>query len=297
MVLDDACDGADRAYFLDVGDVEGDGDRDLLVGHLQGGVLDVFVWGRSGILPGAVPSTTQTIGSATTDGKLADFDGDGALDVVVAGLQAVWRSNGAGATARSPPARTWRCPPRRARSWRWQTSPATESQTSSRHLPGSAGRSDQVTVLINRTSTAPPAGTPVLRPARGISGLKTRFRVSRGQKALRLAKAINPSAAATSQTLTARRPGKRTRRVVIGSGRTTVATGTRRTVVLRLNRRGRSLLRERRKMTARLVLVARGPTGLRDTIKKRVRLTAKTRAPLTAGVRATGGACRPARGA
>jgi hypothetical protein len=140
---------------------------------------------------------------------------------------------------------------------------------------GSADRSDQVTVLINGTPTAPPAGTPVLRPARGIAGLKTRFRVSRRQKTLRLAKAINPSAAATKQTLTARRPGHGTRRVVIASGRTTVATGTRRTVVLRLNRRGRRLLRERRKMTARLVLVAHGPTGLRDTIRKRVRLTAK----------------------
>ena len=62
---------------------------------------------------------------------------------------------------------------------------------------------------------------------------------------------------------------------MIGSGRTTVATGTRRTVVLRLNRRGRRLLRERRKMIARLVLVAHGPTGLHDTIRKRVRLTAK----------------------
>jgi hypothetical protein len=45
--------------------------------------------------------------------------------------------------------------------------------------------------------------------------------------------------------------------------------------VLKLNRRGRKLLRKRRRMATRLVLVARGPTGLRDTIRKRVRLTAR----------------------
>jgi hypothetical protein len=267
---------ADRAYFLDVGDVESDGDRDLLVGHLQGGVLDVFVWGGSGILPGAVPRTTQTIGSATTDGKLADFDGDGALDVVVAGLQgrlAVHRGRGDGTFA---PGQDVAVPAAAGAilavaDLSGDRQPDIVLGTSQ----GSAGRSDQVSVLINGTPTAPPAGTPVLRPARGITGLKTRFRVSRRQKALRLAKATNPSAAATKQALTARRPGHGTRRVVIGSGRTTVATGMRRTVVLRLNRRGRRLLRDRRKMTARLVLVAHGPTGLRDTIKKRVRLTAK----------------------
>ena len=231
---------------------------------------------RSGILPGAAPRTTQTIGSATTDGKLADFDGDGALDVVVAGLQgrlAVHRGRGDGTFA---PGQDVAVPAAAGAilavaDLSGDRRPDIVLGTSQ----GSAGRSDQVTVLINGTPTAPPAGTPVLRPARGITGLKTRFRVSRRQKALRLAKAMNPSAAATKQTLTARRPGHGTRRVVIGSGRTTVATGMRRTVVLTLNRRGRRLLRERRKMTARLVLVAHGPTGLRDTIKKRVRLTAK----------------------
>ena len=264
---------ADRAYFVDVGDLEGDGDRDMLVGHLQGGVLDVFVWGPSGILPDAVPRRTQTIGSSTTDGKLADFDGDGALDVVVAGLQgrlAVQRGRGDGTFA-----------PRQA-----VTVPAgaravlAVADLGGDRKPdivlgtasGSAARSDQVTVLINRTRTAPPAGTPVLRPARGITGLRTKFRVRRSQKALRLARAINPSAAGTTQKLTAKGRGKR--RVVIGSGRTTVATGTRRTVVLRLNPRGRRLLRKRRRMTTRLVLVARGPTGLRDTIKKTLRLSA-----------------------
>jgi hypothetical protein len=267
---------ADGAYFLDVGDVEGDGDRDLLVGHLQGGVLDVFVWGRSGILPGAVPTTTQTTGSATTDGKLAELDGDGALDVVVAGLEgrlAVHRGRGDGTFA---PREEVAVPAAAGAilavaDLAGDRKPDIVLGTSQ----GAAGRSDQVTVLINGTPTAPPAGTPVLRPARGITGLKTRFRVGRRQKALRLARATNPSAAATKQTLTARGPGHRTRQVVIGGGRTTVPTGTRRTVVLRLNRRGRRLLRERRKMTARLVLVARGPTGLRDTIRKRVRLIAK----------------------
>jgi hypothetical protein len=264
---------ADRAYYVDVGDLDRDGDMDMLVGHLGGGVLDVFVWGRSGILPDAVPRRTQTIGSSTTDGKLADFDGDGALDVVVAGLQgrlAVQRGRGDGTFA-----------PRQA-----VTVPAgaravlAVADLGGDRKPdivlgtasGSAARPDHVTVLINRTRTAPPAGTPVLRPARGITGLRTRFRVRRTQKTLRLARAVNPSAAATTQKLTAKGRGKR--RIAIGSGRTTVPTGTRRTVVLKLNRRGRKLLRKRRRMATRLVLVARGPTGLRDTIKKRVRLTA-----------------------
>jgi hypothetical protein len=265
---------ADRAYFVDVGDLEGDGDRDMLVGHLQGGVLDVFVWGPSGILPDAVPRTTATIGSSTTDGKLADFDGDGALDVVVAGLQgrlAIQRGRGDGTFG-----------PRQAVTV--PTAPAgavlAVANLGGDRKPdivlgtsqGSAG-SDRVTVLINGTRTAPPAGTPVLRPARGISGLRTRFRVKRRQRALRLAKAVNPSAAATAQKLTAR--GRGNRRIVIGRGMTTVPTGKRRTVVLKLNPRGRRLVRKRRRMSARLVLVARGPTGLRDTIRKPVRLAAR----------------------
>jgi hypothetical protein len=267
---------ADRAYFVDVGDLERDGDRDVLVGHLQGGVLDVFVWGPSGILPDAAPKRTPTMGSGTTDGKLADFDGDGALDVVVAGLQgrlAVQRGRGDGTFA---PAQAVTVPAG-ARAvlavadLGGDRKPDIVLGTGS----GTSARSDRVTVLINRTRTAPPAGTPILRPARGITGLRTRFRVKRTQKALRLARAVNPPAAATRQKLTVKGRGKR--RIVIGSGRTTVPTGTRRKVVLKLNRRGRKLIRKRGRATARLVLVARGPTGLRDTIKKRVRLTAASR--------------------
>ena len=126
---------ADRAYFLDVGDVEGDGDRDLLVGHLQGGVLDVFVWGRSGILPGAVPSTTQTIGSPPRTASSRTSTVTARSTWWWRDSRAVWRSSGAGATARLPWPSPWRCPPPRARSWRWQTSPATESRTSSSAPP------------------------------------------------------------------------------------------------------------------------------------------------------------------
>jgi hypothetical protein len=265
---------ADRAYFADVGDLEGDGDRDLFVGHQQGGVFDVFVWGPAGILPGAVPRTTRTLGVATTDGKLADLDRDGRLDAVVAGVAgelAIHPGRGDGtfgpATRISVPAASGAV-----------LALANLGGDSKLDIVlgtshGSPARSDQVSVLINRTTTG--GGSSVARPRTGILGLRTRFRVGRPGR-LRLARAVSPPASATRQRLTAlvsAGRGRARKRVAIGSGRTAVPAGTRRAVVLRLNRRGKRLLRGQRRMRAQLVLVARGPTGLSDTITRRVRLS------------------------
>lgn len=75
-----------------VGDIDGDGRPDLVVGGLPGDDLVWFAW------PSLRPSVIARAGTEfTTDGALADVDGDGDLDVIVAdgpaGDNLVWFEN------------------------------------------------------------------------------------------------------------------------------------------------------------------------------------------------------------
>jgi hypothetical protein len=122
----------------------------------------------------------------------------------------------------------------------------------------------------------PPGGSPLGSPADGLSGLKSKFLVA-ASGALLLGKATNPPTSSTTQTLTASVAGSSARRkkLVIGRGRTTVTGGTTRRVTLKLNRKGKRLLHKKRRLRAQLTIVARGPTGLSETVTKAVRLTVK----------------------
>jgi hypothetical protein len=123
----------------------------------------------------------------------------------------------------------------------------------------------------------PSGGSPPSSPASGITGLRSKFLVA-ASGSLLLGKATNSPTSSTTQKLTATIPSSSARRrttLVIGSGRTTIPAGTTRDLTLKLNRKGKRLLRQTRRLRAQLTIVATGPTGLRDTLRKAVRLTAK----------------------
>ena len=84
---------------------------------------------------------------------------------------------------------------------------------------------------------------------------------------LMLGKGANPPVSSTTQKLSLGG--------VIGRGRTAIPTGATKKLKLTLNRRGKRLLRKRKKLRARLTIVAKGPTGLTSTVTKTVKLKLK----------------------
>lgn len=95
-----------------------------------------------------------------------------------------------------------------------------------------------------------------------------------------LGTAVNAPVSSTTQKLTIGAGGgsaSGARRIVIGRGRTAVPAGTTKKMKLTLNRAGRRLLRKRRKLRAQLTVVAKGPTGMTDTVTRTVRLRPKRR--------------------
>ena len=88
-----------------------------------------------------------------------------------------------------------------------------------------------------------------------------------------LGKGANAPLSSTTQTLkmggassAAKRP------IVIGRGKTSIPAGASKQLKLSLTRKGKRLLRKRRKLTAQLTIVAKGPTGLTDAVTRTVKL-------------------------
>jgi hypothetical protein len=87
-----------------LGDVDGDGDLDALVGTGSGAVVWINQGGAQGGRDGAfAPSGQEIAGGQTSTAFLSDLDGDGDLDAVIAGRQqaAIWWNDGQAAFTRS----------------------------------------------------------------------------------------------------------------------------------------------------------------------------------------------------
>ena len=249
-------------YFVDVGDIEGDGDQDVLVGHKGGNSFDLFLWGPSGLA--TQPKVTNTLGFENQAGRLADFDRDGKLDAVIAGGEGtimVHKGNGDGTF--------------RAGEGFGVVGSLSQIALAVGDLNGDArpdivlaerhvtpATPDKLTVLtsIPPIVTPPPPGGP---GAPVITGIKAKLLVTTKRR-LVVGKASNPPTASTIQKLVAH--GK-----LLGRGRTTIAPGQTKPLTIKLKRR------LKRSVRAKLTITATGPTGLKTTVRKTVRLKRRTR--------------------
>jgi len=95
--------GVGNSYDVPLGDIDGDGDLDVVVANSAGEAETVWVNDGSGSFT-AHPTTASFGGGNTVDIALDDIDGDGDLDVFVANVSqpaALWLNNGAGVFADS----------------------------------------------------------------------------------------------------------------------------------------------------------------------------------------------------
>jgi hypothetical protein len=147
----------------------------------------------------------------------------------------------------------------------------TSLSARSSNLAGASGCSNSISYV----ELGPPQPAD---PATGLSGLRSKFVVGR-LGVLVLGKGANPPVSSTAQKLTVGGAGSSAKRakppLVIGRGKTTIPAGTTQKLKLSLNRKGKRLLRKRRKLTAQLTIVAKGPTGLTSTVTKTVKLKLK----------------------
>jgi hypothetical protein len=256
-----------KPYFVAVADIEGDGDNDVLVGHAGGGVFDLFRSGPGGLA--TQPQVTNTLTFDNQDGRLADFDGDGRLDAVIVGGQGqlfVHRGLGNGTFDAPQPFAVVGASSNVALDVGDVSGDGKpDIVVSERHPLGSDP--DRISVLINTTLkvTGPPGGGgggTVLTPA--IKGIPLKPFVT-GKGKLLVGKAKNPPTAKTTQTLTA--SGK-----VIGRGKTTIAPGKSKSLTLKLNRKALKKLKRTGKLKAKLTIKATGPTGLKATVHRKLKL-------------------------
>ena len=129
------------------------------------------------------------------------------------------------------------------------------------NLAGESGCSNSISYVELGTTA------PVARPGTGLSGLRSKFMVGR-LGVLVLGKAKNAPVASTSQKLVFGGGS-------IGRGSAKIPAGATKKLKLTLNRRGKRLLRKRKKLRAKLTIVAKGPTGLTDTLTKTVKVVLK----------------------
>jgi VCBS repeat protein len=249
-------------YFVDVGDVEGDGDQDVLVGHKGGNTFDLFLWGGPTGLA-TQPKVTNTLSFDNQAGALADFDRDGKLDVVIAGGQGtimVHKGKGDGTFAAGQGFGVVGASSQIALAVGDLNGDARpDIGVTERHVMPATP--DKITVLtsIPPVVTPPPPngpGVPKVVAIKSTLVMKT--------KQLVVGKATNPPTASTVQKLVAH--GK-----VLGRGRTTIAAGTTKRLTIKLKRRLKRSLR------AKLTITATGPTGLEATVRKTVWLKRRKR--------------------
>ena len=217
---------------------------DILVGHKDGGHFDLFVNGTAGIPTDAQPIQTNTLGFENQAGRLADFDGDGRLDAVIAtggGRVALHRGNGDGTFGGAVEVGVVGSLSRVALDvGDLDGDHDPDIVVSESHSTLTSNTPDKLTVLINRslppvTGPPPPGsgpGAPFPSPAgppspiTGLKALKSTIVIDRKGRAV-LGTATNPPTAATSQTVVARR-------TVLARGRTTIRAGATKRLVVKL---------------------------------------------------------------
>ena len=278
-----------QPYFIDVGDIEADGDMDILVGHKAGGHFDLFVNGTAGIPTDAVPIQTNTLGFENQAGRLADFDGDGRLDAVIAtgqGRVALHRGNGDGTFGGAVEVGVVGSLSRVALDvGDLDGDHDPDIVVSESHSTLTGNTPDKLTVLLNRslppvTSPPPSGGGPGLpspagppSPITGLKALKSTVIVDRKGRAV-LGTATNPPTAATSQTVRASggAAAAAARRTVLARGRTTIRAGATKRLVVKLGAKALRRLMRAGTLRVTLTISATGPTGLKATLRRRVKL-------------------------
>jgi hypothetical protein len=152
--------------------------------------------------------------------------------------------------------------------------------TNSEYTQGVDPSGFELMAQFNLGAAPAPAPVPIAAPGPGAKGgVKlggTTFRPGANGKTLTLGKATNPPTAATTQTLTlptagaSRAGGKPKKRVVLGSGKTTVPAGKSAALKLGLNAKGRAKLAKRGGLKATLTIVATNSQGESQTVTKSV---------------------------
>jgi hypothetical protein len=266
-----------------------------------------------GFPPGQHPVVTSTI-RGIDDQKVADFDGDGHLDAAVAGTDddrtvgtlAVSRGHGDGAFDTPPD--LFAVPGGRDVGGLNHIAVGDLNGDGRPDVVSIASFDGSVTVLLNTTPAPPPpagggggagtgtgtgggtgtgtggggggAGGGFAPPATGLKTCKKAISVTPAGK-LVLCNATNPPISQTLQKLvtanavTATRA--RRRKVNVGGGKTTVASGRTAPVGAKLNSRGKALLRHGRSLRVTATIVATGLDGRKDTVTRTVTLRAPKR--------------------
>ena len=151
--------------------------------------------------------------------------------------------------------------------------------------PTSTGGASNTTTTTSTPSTTPLPVVPVPpgSPASGITGCARTATVPTNGS-FKLCDATNPPTASTTQTLAptssaaaAKRKKKARTPRTVGRGSTTIPSGQTRPITLKLSAAGKRLLTAKRSLTVSATIVAIGPTGISETVKRTVTLKAAKR--------------------
>jgi hypothetical protein len=122
---------------------------------------------------------------------------------------------------------------------------------------------------------APPAAAPPAGAAAGLALGKDAARVGADGKTVGLGTATNPPTANTTQTLTlpnarAAISAKPKKPIVLGRGKTKIAAGKTAALTLKLNGKGKGMLKADGKLTATLTVVAADAKGAKQTVTRQL---------------------------
>lgn len=290
------------ARALAVGDLEPDGHPDVVTGwgDSSTGAVNVLHGNATG-LPD-VPAQTFASVAGLNELAIGDFDGDGQNDVLAAtgyGRAVVHSGDGSGniGAPQDVPLAGYRNP---------ATATAVKLAVADLDRNGSrdaviVDQNNRLVEILRNTVAAyvPPAGggapagggsSPVVTPAQapkakmaplaGLTGLRVTA-TANAKFVVRLGEASNPPAASVSARLTSRRAKaavtRRARAVTVGTATLTIPAGKTRALRVKLNRKGRALLRRSGRLKVAVKLVATASDGTRArrtrslTIKRRPR--------------------------
>ena len=263
------------AKAITVGDLEPDGRPDIVTGwgNSSSGAVNVLHGYATG-LPD-VPAEPFASVAGLNQIAIGDFDGDGRNDVLVAtgyGRAVVHSGDGAGniGAPQDVPLVGYQNP-----------AAATTVQLAVADLDRNRSpdavvvdQGNQLVEILRNTVAAyvpptggggpPPGPAPKPKPAplTGLTGLP-KTAIANAKLIVRLGTAANPPTASVSLKLVARRAKAAMRRttIAVGAASVTIPAGSTRPLRVRLNKKGRTLLRRSRRLKVSLKLVATAADG------------------------------------